>query len=227
MPNITDNVDNLIHEFGIVSLLGFAGKTIGKTTRAARTTSLIVGTIIAGTVYFIVKKLINVIYDNIRQSLFENRIKSRIQSHLLLLESFVDYCSSIGIRRSGLVKFENISSETHVCIKNPNHDEAILCAINIIKKMHFYVMDLFLQSIYFSNSGVAINFLFDINDIDFKDESINNIKIQYYTLLIDFFDMIKNVKTIQKTLVIDIFELESEFNNKFLELNSFYQKVKK
>lgn len=226
MPNINKDINNLIYEFGVFSVLGFAGKAIGKTTRVARTTSLIIGTIIAGTVFFIVKKLIKVLYNTIRQSLFENKIKTRLQSHLLLLESFVDYCSSIGVRRSGLVKFENISSETNVCIKNPNHDEAIVCAINIIKKMQFYIMDLFLQSIYFSNSNISIKFLFDIDDIDFQDETINNIKIQYYTLLVDFFDMIKNVKTIRKTLVIDIFELESEFNNKFLELNSFYQKIK-
>lgn len=184
------------------------------------------GALLVGTFAYIVKILIQLIYRSINQAIFEIRVKNKFKIHIKDLEEFIDYCNNNNIKRSGVVKFSSISNETLNCIKKSDHDEAVTCTLDIIKQMHFYIMDLFLQSIYFSGNKLNSRLLFDIDTVKMDNEIINSVKIKYIELLTDFFEMVNDIKKIRKSLVLDVYSLEQDFNENYLTVRSFYENLK-
>lgn len=216
----TESKENYLEEIFIISGVAVLLRDLIKGVIFA------LGALLVGTFAYIVKVLIQLIIKAITQAIFEIRVKKRFINHIKELESFIDYCNENDIKRSGVVKFTSISTETISCIKKSDHDEAVSCTINIIKQMHFYIMDLFLQVIYFSGNNLKSRLLFDIADVKLENELINSVKTKYITLLTEFFEMINHVKSIRKSLVIDVYALEQEFNENYLSVRSFYENLK-
>lgn len=214
--HILKKVDDLIEESII------PGKTFLRDI--IRGALFAIGAFLVGAFLYVAKSIIKITIRFISDSIFQFRVKNKIKKHLLNLDEFIDFCKENNIKRSGIVRFEDISKETFSCIKNRDRLKAIECVVVIIKTLHFYLMDLMIQFVFIIEKDIKFNSIFDLKDITFANHELNQLKELYFILLLDFFKVINEIKKVEKASVIGLYELEQEFNEKFLSIKNFYLK---
>lgn len=183
-------------------------------------------TILAGATLYIAQKLIRSLIGHINQARFEKKTKDIFIDHLNLMNEFSNSAETLGIEKSGFVTLDNINSDTLKCIKNKDHIEALNCTINIFKESHFYLLDIFLQSMYFSEHDLSkLKRLSQLKTYSSGDSNIDSYVLSYYGLVKNFFLLILELRKSNKYIIINPYMVEQEFNKKFIELNSQYKEI--
>ena len=222
MNNDIEDDQEQINEFLIPLILFGFSKLVTKIGKY----STIFASLLLGVGLYLFTKLITYIYSVIKQARFESKVEKLLILHLEQMEEFTDACKELGIEKSGFVTLENINSNTISCVKNKDHNEALICVVNIFKESHFYLMDLFLQTLYFNEVKLnSITKVSKIRNYNTGNEHLNTFINSYYDLIKNFFYLAIDLKKIKKELVLSPYDIEQEFDKKFVELVNYYEKI--
>jgi hypothetical protein len=220
--NDIENDQEQINEF-LIPLILYG---IHKLTSSISKYSVLFASVLIGVGLYLFTKLSKYIYNQIKQARFESKVEKILLFHLEQMEDFTSVCKELGIEKSGFVTLSNINSNAISCIKNKNHDEALVCVVNIFKESHFYLMDLFLQTLYFND--IKLNKVLKtskIRNYDTGDKNLNFFVNNYYDLVKNFFYLIIDLQKIRKSLVLSPYDIEQEFDTKFVELVKYYENI--